>query len=82
MRTKLHLPSLAAISVICASFVQPVAQACTRTVCLGPEGTIITVRSMDCFSDLGTNLWLFPSGMKRDGACRPKFPSGLPLGVA
>jgi penicillin V acylase-like amidase (Ntn superfamily) len=43
-------------------------QACTRAVYLGPEGTIITVRSMDWFNDIGTNLWAFPRGMKRDGA--------------
>lgn len=43
-------------------------QACTRAVYLGPEGTIITVRSMDWFNDLGTNLWAFPRGMKRNGA--------------
>lgn len=74
MKTNRYLPSLLAIPMICAALVQPVAQACTRAVYLGPDGTIITVRSMDWFSDLGTNLWLFPRGMKRDGACGPKSP--------
>jgi choloylglycine hydrolase len=41
---------------------------CTRAVYLGPEDTIITVRSMDWFSDIHTNLWAFPRGLKRDGA--------------
>ncbi len=50
----------------------PHASACSRAVYLGPEDTIITVRSMDWATDLGSNLWLFPRGMKRDGACGPK----------
>jgi len=47
------------------------ADACTRAVYLGPEDTIITVRSMDWQSDLGSNLWAFPRGMQRDGAAGP-----------
>ncbi|QDT73826.1 linear amide C-N hydrolase [Lacipirellula limnantheis] len=47
------------------------ADACSRAVYLGPENTIITVRSMDWVTDLGTNLWLFPRGMKRNGAAGP-----------
>jgi choloylglycine hydrolase len=46
-------------------------QACTRAVYLGPENTIITVRSMDWKTDLGSNLWVFPRGMPRDGAAGP-----------
>ena len=49
----------------------PAGFACTRAVYLGPEDTIITVRSMDWESDLGSNLWAFPRGMKRDGAAGP-----------
>lgn len=45
--------------------------ACTRAVYLGPDGTIITVRSMDWETDLGSNLWVFPRGMQRDGAAGP-----------
>ncbi len=50
--------------------IQPV-YACTRAVYLGPEDTIITVRSMDWKTDLGSNLWAFPRGMQRDGAAGP-----------
>ncbi len=50
----------------------PVSDACSRAVYLGTEDTIITVRSMDWATDLGSNLWAFPRGMKRDGACGPK----------
>ncbi len=47
------------------------AEACSRAVYLGPENTIITVRSMDWVTNLGTNLWSFPRGMKRNGAAGP-----------
>lgn len=49
-------------------------QACTRAVYLGPEDTIITVRSMDWASEIGSNLWSFPRGMNRDGAAGPRSP--------
>jgi choloylglycine hydrolase len=41
---------------------------CTRAVYQGPDATIITVRSMDWVSDLGSNLWIFPRGMARTSA--------------
>lgn len=44
------------------------AMACTRAVYIGPEGTTLTGRSMDWSSDVGTNIWVFSAGMKRDGA--------------
>lgn len=50
----------------------PEAPACTRAVYLGPEGTVITARSMDWLSDMGTNLWAFPRGMEREGAAGGK----------
>lgn len=40
---------------------------CTRLVYLGPNGNIITGRSMDWKLDLATNLWAMPRGMKRTG---------------
>lgn len=47
------------------------AQACTRAIYRGSRGTIITARSMDWASDIGSNLWIFPAGMVRDGAAGP-----------
>lgn len=41
--------------------------ACTRVVYKGPNGTIITARSMDFSMEIPANLWLFPRGMQRDG---------------
>lgn len=45
---------------------------CTRAVYLGPDATIITVRSMDWVNDIHTNLWAFPRGLERDGSAGPK----------
>ena len=42
--------------------------ACTRAIYQGPDGTIVTGRSMDWAEKTGTDLWSFPRGMKRDGA--------------
>jgi choloylglycine hydrolase len=60
------------LSALMAMSAMPEAFACSRAVYLGPENTIITVRSMDWASDLGTNLWAFPRGMARNGAAGPK----------
>ena len=48
------------------------AHTCTRATYLGPENTVITARSMDWARDVGTNLWLFPRGLKREGSAGPK----------
>lgn len=48
------------------------AYACSRAVYLGSEDTVITVRSMDWLSDLGSNLWAFPRRIQRDGAAGPQ----------
>lgn len=42
--------------------------ACTRAVYHGLDGEVITARSMDWKTDVGTNLWVFPRGMDRSGA--------------
>lgn len=47
------------------------ADACTRVVYLGPAGNVITARSMDWNVDIGTNLWIFPRGIKRSGEAGP-----------
>ncbi|WP_345777372.1 linear amide C-N hydrolase [Lysobacter sp. MMG2] len=47
------------------------ARACTRLVYLGPNGDVITARTMDWKSDMATNLWVFPRGMERTGETGP-----------
>ena len=58
-------------TLVSAVWASSVAQACTRAVYLGAEDTVITARSMDWPSDLGSNLWAFPRGMVREGAAGP-----------
>jgi penicillin V acylase-like amidase (Ntn superfamily) len=54
--------------------VAPRADACTRALYVGADGTVITGRSMDWKEDLHTNLWVFPRGMQREGAAGPTSP--------
>jgi len=49
----------------------PVSTACTRVGYVGPNGTIITVRSMDWKDDILSNMWIFPRGMERNGEAGP-----------
>ena len=44
---------------------------CTRATYLGPEDTVITTRTLDWSAPLGTNLWVYPRGLRRDGAAGP-----------
>ncbi|WP_428032712.1 linear amide C-N hydrolase [Ancylobacter sp.] len=47
------------------------ALACTRLVYLGPEGNIVTARSMDWKDNIPTNLWILPRGIAREGKAGP-----------
>ena len=44
-----------------------IAEACTRIVFHGDNNRNITARSMDWKSDIGTNLWILPKGIARNG---------------
>ncbi len=57
--------------IFLASVIDP-AEACTRTLYVGADNTVITGRNMDWKEDLASNLWIFPAGFKRDGAAGPK----------
>ncbi|MBC8315898.1 MAG: linear amide C-N hydrolase [Bacteroidales bacterium] len=46
-------------------------KACTRVVYQGPNGTIITARSMDWKDDILSNMWIFPRGLERNGEAGP-----------
>lgn len=43
-------------------------EGCTRALFIGSDEIVITGRSMDWSEDLYSDLWVFPKGMKRDGA--------------
>jgi penicillin V acylase-like amidase (Ntn superfamily) len=73
MRTRRLTRALCALLISSSLTALPLqnAFACTRAVYLGPDNTVITVRSMDWGANIGSNLWAFPRGMKRDGAAGP-----------
>ena len=48
------------------------ALACTRTLYVAPDNTVMTGRNMDWAEDMGSNLWAFPAGMARNGAAGPQ----------
>jgi choloylglycine hydrolase len=63
--------SLVALLASAGLLAAAAADACTRVVYLGAKGDVITARSMDWKVDVGTNLWVFPRGMKRSGEAGP-----------
>jgi len=71
---KKNLARFAAVPLLAAllcSVVPGSAMACTRTLYVGADGLVITGRNMDWEEDMGTNLWVFPAGMARNGASGP-----------
>lgn len=44
---------------------------CTRALYVGADNVVITGRSMDWSEDMHSDLWVFPRGIKRDGAAGP-----------
>lgn len=70
--TKRRLTTICIAMLMSASMLaSPVAEACTRLVYHGANDQVITARSMDWKVDVGTNLWVFPRGMKRSGEAGP-----------
>lgn len=67
MRKLLVKIGLSAIVMIAVLTSSTTTEACTRVVYKGPNGTIITARSMDFSMEIPANLWQFPRGMQREG---------------
>ena len=59
--------SLITVGVFAAAFVS---MACTRVVYLGQQD-VMTARSMDWKTDVGTHLWIMPNQVKRTGLAGP-----------
>jgi penicillin V acylase-like amidase (Ntn superfamily) len=62
-----RLGALLAVVSLSFSLFAPAAIACTRAVYKGPNGTVMTGRSMDFSLPIPANLWLLPRGMERNG---------------
>jgi penicillin V acylase-like amidase (Ntn superfamily) len=63
-----RLTGLCLSAVLCAVGAGGIALGCTRTLFVGADDTIITGRNMDWDEDMSSNLWVFPAGLKREGA--------------
>lgn len=63
--TKAYL--LAILTIVITIGLMYDANACTRVVYHGPNGTVITARSMDWKTEIPANLWVLPRGMERNG---------------
>jgi penicillin V acylase-like amidase (Ntn superfamily) len=48
------------------------AVACTRALYVGAGNLVMTGRNMDWSEDMHSDLWVFPEGIKRDGAAGPR----------
>src|SRR5271165_6611785 len=66
-----RLAALALPVAVLVACVADASSACTRTLYTGADNTVITGRNMDWDEDMGSNLWAFPAGLKRDGAAGP-----------
>jgi penicillin V acylase-like amidase (Ntn superfamily) len=71
MPFKHRVASASFAALLAGSALLSPAQACTRLVYLGADNQVITARSMDWARDIGTNLWMFPRGAKRNGEVGP-----------
>ena len=66
--------ALTAALMTAASLLPQTANACTRTLYVGADNTVITGRNMDWMEDMQTDLWIFPRGMARTGQAGPGSP--------
>jgi choloylglycine hydrolase len=53
--------------------VVPSAQACTRAVYFGKEGQVVTGRTMDWFSEMHTNIYVYPRELARTSGTKTPF---------
>ena len=65
------------LCIVCAVVISAIAPtteawACTRCVYLGPDGTVVVGRSLDWEEDPGSEIWVFPRGLTRNGAAGPR----------
>lgn len=71
MKTHLNLVAILITSIFISFILVENSYACTRVMYQGPNGTIITARSMDWKDEIPANIWIFPRGIERNGAVGP-----------
>ncbi|MGA3063440.1 MAG: linear amide C-N hydrolase [Methylocystis sp.] len=67
-KLSMRLTGLCLSAVLCAVGAGGIALGCTRTLFVGADDTVISGRNMDWDEDMSSNLWVFPVGLKREGA--------------
>ena len=63
-----RIMSMLAVLVAAAGLAAPAAQACSRVTWLGPDGMVITGRTMDWPYSFNSHLYAIPRGLTQDGA--------------
>ena len=58
----------AALAVLMSVMLAPAANACSRVTWLGPDGAVITGRSMDWPYSFHSHLYAYPRGLEQNGA--------------
>ncbi len=61
-------PAILLTAALLAGSAIGTAFACTRALYVGDGNLVLTGRNMDWDEDMSSNLWVFPAGMKRNGA--------------
>lgn len=67
MRARRITP-ISLLAAVCLALSPAESDACTRAVYLGPDGMVVTGRTMDWKEDPASNLYIFPRGVQRRGA--------------
>lgn len=68
---KIRQRTLSALLLSAVLLLSSPAEACTRVVYQGPEGRVLTGRTMDWKLEILSNLWIFPRGIERSGVAGP-----------
>lgn len=71
MHHRLLLPRLITVTSLLTALVTAPSHACTRCMRAFADGTVVVARSMDWMEDPGSEIWVFPRGMKRSGNAGP-----------
>jgi len=71
-RRQLSIVHSCLLGSICLVSVPSGADAGTRLLFKGEGDVVITGRTMDSCQEVGSNVWIFPRGIERDGGCGPE----------
>ena len=70
--SRMAVITVAAASLVTSPLATMPASACTRCLHVFADGAVMVGRSMDWVEDPGSEIWVFPRGMKRQGNAGPQ----------